>query len=94
MPRLKFARHPKRRRILALFAACVALALFLDYALYPLGETSAPRFDKGQNAVWLSFDFAQGRAKETSQHLASRMEAGGIRDLYFHVRYIGKSVVV
>ncbi len=88
---LKLPRHPKRRRVLALLAACVLVALFLDYALYPLGETSAPRFDKGKNAVWLSFDFAQGQSKETSQHLAGRMEAGGIRDLYFHVRYIGKS---
>jgi len=91
MPRFKLAPRPKRRRVLALFAACATLALFLDYALYPLGETSAPRFDKGENAVWLSFDWAQGRASETRVHLATRMEAGGVRDLYFHVRYIGKS---
>ncbi len=81
---------PKRRRF-AQFFACVALGLLLDYALYPLGQTSSPRFDTDQNGAYLSFDFAQGKATETSVQLAARMQSEGFRDLYFHVRYIGQS---
>ncbi len=80
-----------RRRVFALSAAAIVLALALDYALYPLGETSAPKFDKSENGVWLAFDFAQGKAKETPAHLAGRMHSDGFKDLYFLVRYIGQS---
>lgn len=80
----------KRRRF-ALVAAFVALPLALDYALYPLGQTSSPKFDHARNALWLSFNFAQGKALESSAHLAVRMRQSGFRDAYFHVRYIGQS---
>ncbi|RYX82484.1 hypothetical protein EON83_19375 [bacterium] len=69
----------------------IQVVLALDYALYPLGETSAPKFDSAQNGVWLAFDFAQGKSKETPPHLAARMRDEGFKDLYFHVRYIGES---
>lgn len=80
-----------RRRLLALAATFVALGLTLDYALYPLGQTSSPKFDYGRNAIWLAFDFAQGKASESPVHLAARMRARGFQDLYFHVRYVGQS---
>jgi hypothetical protein len=89
--RFKPPRNSKRRRILALSAAFVALGLSLDYALYPLGQTSSPKFDQSQNALWLAFDFAGGKAPESPEHLAARLRSQGVRDAYFHVRYIGKS---
>lgn len=89
--RFKSLKPFKRRRLVAVVASLTALALALDYALYPLGQTSSPKFDSGQNAIWLSFDFASGKATETVEHLAARMRENGFRDAYFHVRYIGQS---
>ncbi|BCM93479.1 hypothetical protein IAD21_05370 [Abditibacteriota bacterium] len=85
-------RHITRtKRRLTFLCTAIVVALALDYALYPFGETSAPKFDHAQNGVWLAFDFAQGKAKETPSHLAMRMHTEGFQDLYFLVRYIGES---
>lgn len=69
----------------------MVLGLALDYAFYPLGQTGAPKFDQGANGVWLAFDFARGQSKESPSRLAARMQKDGFRDLFFLVRYIGKS---
>ncbi len=89
--RFNFLRNPKRRRVLAIVAAFVALGLSLDYALYPLGQTSSPKCDQSKNAIWLAFDFAQSKAVESPVHLAARLRENGFRDAYFHVRFIGQS---
>ncbi len=84
-------KRPRRRRRLFLCVGFVALGLTLDYALYPLGKTAAPRLDAGRNGVYLAFDFARGRGHESPAHLAARMKQSGFADLFFHVRYIGQS---
>ncbi len=72
-------------------AALIFLALALDYTLYPRFGTRAPQINAKRNALWLHFDWARGKSSESVRSLAARMKANGLRDAYFHVRYIGKS---
>ncbi len=74
----------------------VAAALFLgigalDAALYPCFETRAPKLNLAQHAIWLHFDWARGKSRESASHLAARLQKDGFKNAYFHVRYIGKS---
>ncbi|MBW3635509.1 MAG: hypothetical protein KY445_03455 [Armatimonadetes bacterium] len=63
----------------------------LDAVLYPRFQTSAPKLNLAQNASWLHFDWARGKSRESTFHLAARLQKDGFKDAYFHVRYIGKS---
>lgn len=72
-------------------AATILLALLLDYFLYPRFETRAPKLEASRNALWLHFDWARGKSRESVSNLAARMEENNFRDAYFHVRFIGQS---
>lgn len=79
------------KRRLRISLALLLLFLALDYALYPRFSTRAPKFQFSRNAIWLHFDWAQGKSRESLKDLGARLQENGINDVYFHVRYIGKS---
>lgn len=70
--------------MLLLVAAAVA-----DYTLYPLlGSVGGKSGDSGENGLWLRYTWYFGEHKPAEvEALASRLQQGGFRYAYFHVRY-------
>jgi hypothetical protein len=82
----------RKRRIKR--AILIGIALFLvlgvaDYWIYPVLPVGGQSHDRGNNGLWLRYTWYFGENKDFAG-LAKRLKEGGIRNAYFHVRFIEK----
>ncbi|MGV3614552.1 MAG: hypothetical protein ACO1SV_04370 [Fimbriimonas sp.] len=74
--------------------ACLALLAIViaDWNLYPRYALVGGRtHDQGENGIWLRYTWYFGERKpDEVPALARRLKAHGIRDAFFHVRFIRK----
>jgi hypothetical protein len=83
----------RRRRWLkriGIASAVLLTAAVADYHLYPRwSSVEGPQLDRGENGAWIRYTWYFGERKpDEIPALADRLKRHGIRDAYFHVRYI------